>query len=272
MKNSIKLFLTLILFTTAISLGQGKIANSQQANNPSPVVGLWQASLDLQPGAAPIIVRDIFTANGKWREEVLTDGQVTGFWEGSYSLSADGKLITIETNVSAQVCMAGQCKANNPPTTTVSTVKFQGSNSFLQEIVDPSTGKVVFSVNHERINEANTGGNPNNSKGPLGQNQPCSNPLDPKCSSQPTANPSSWSGTYTDGQLKLVLQEQAGLVNGLLELAGNQYQLQAQGDANSLKGFFKTQDGQQFELSISRVDGGLVLSTGGKNYNLQMGN
>ncbi len=268
MKNGIKLLLVFFLITSSISFAQGKIANSQRAGSASSIVGLWQASVSPQPGSPPILVRDIFTPDGKWREEIITDGQVTGFWEGNYTLTPDGKLTTNETNVSPQVCIAGQCKANNPPTTTVSRVKFQGTNSFLQEVVDPSTGQVVFSVTHERMNDKSQGGQPS---GPANPVSGCSNPLDPKCSSQNTANNNtSWSGAYTDGQLKLVLQEQANVVNGLLELAGNQYQLQAQGDANNLQGIFKTPDGQQFELSISRANGGVVLSTGGKSYNLQM--
>jgi len=261
-KGFLRFLLTLLLYLSfgLLAVAQtGKIAVSQHGG--TQLVGLWQASVSFQPGMTPILVRDSFTAEGKWREEVFTDNVVSGWWEGTYSLAADATLTTNETAVSPQVCMAGTCKANNPPTVTVSKVRFEGADTFIQDIVNPANGQVVFTIKHTRVQSpATTGTTPQIPK----VNNDRQNPL------AAGQNPQSWNGAYTDGRLKLVLQEQNNMVIGLIELAANQYQLQAQGDANKLQGVFKTEDGQQFELRISRVNGGLVLSTGGKNYNLQM--
>ena len=249
----LKLILSLWLFLGfTLALAQG-----QPMMNQSSIVGVWQTTVNLGQGVPPLT--GIFTAklDGSYREEYKALGKPAAFYEGRYTLTADGTFTQTALNKSPQICVSGRCMPNDTPPSITGKLIFQGPNSFVVTTIDPKTGK-ADSETWQRIPGAAIPGrvnnpNPQNPGGPLGP-----------------VNQSSWTGAYTDGQLKLVLQDAGGMVNGLIELGGNRYQLQAQGNANSLQGSFRTQQGQQFPLTVARANGGVSLTTGGKTYQLQL--
>lgn len=63
-----------------------------------------------------------FTANpdGSYREEMIIQGQLAGFWEGTYTLSSDGMPVQTETSKSPQLCSQSQYQANDGASSTTS--------------------------------------------------------------------------------------------------------------------------------------------------------
>ncbi len=121
------------------------------AQMPSPIVGTWQTSIELGQGLAP--ATGIFQAlpDGRYREEMYIQGQLSAFWEGQYSLAPDGTLTQQESNKSPQICTQSQCMANDGPSTTVSRVSVQGPDTFVVTLQDPSSGQ-MFSITWQRLN------------------------------------------------------------------------------------------------------------------------
>jgi hypothetical protein len=122
-----------------------------QMSSSNPIVGTWQTTVELGQGLAPATGIFQAQADGRYREEMYIQGQLAAFWEGQYSLSPDGTLTQQESNKSPQICMQGQCMANDGPTTTLSRVSVQGPDTFVVSLQDPSSGQ-MFSITWQRQN------------------------------------------------------------------------------------------------------------------------
>lgn len=135
--------ISLILISFMVSL------TLAQMNGSNPIVGIWQTSIQLGQGMPN--ATGIFQAqpNGQYREELYMQGQLAAYWEGQYSLAPDGTLSQQETSKSPQICMQGQCFANEGPSSSVSRVSVQGTDSFTVTGQDPASGQ-VYTLNWQR--------------------------------------------------------------------------------------------------------------------------
>lgn len=105
-----------------------------QAN---PLVGTWQGDWQPAPNVTIRLV-DVFRPDGTYREEGYIAGKMIAFFEGTYTLSPDGTLQQTETNVSPQICINGECRPNDPPTSSTMQVAFQGPNTI--SVTKPGEG------------------------------------------------------------------------------------------------------------------------------------
>ena len=126
----------------------------------NPLVGTWQTAIQLGQGLPP--ATGVFTAqpNGQYREEMIVQGQLAAYWEGQYSLSQDGTLIQQEISKSPQICLQGQCVANEGPATIVSRVSLQGPDTFTATVQDPASGQ-THTINWQRVSAQPSTNQPN---------------------------------------------------------------------------------------------------------------
>ncbi len=147
-----------------------------QMQGVSPIVGTWQTSIELGQGIAPATGIFQVQADGRYREEMYIQGQLAAFWEGQYSLAPDGTLTQQESNKSPQICMQGQCMANDGPSMTISRVSVQGPNAFMVSIQDPSNGQ-MFNITWQRMNAQSTNQSTPSGSQPMTQANTSQNPL-----------------------------------------------------------------------------------------------
>ena len=145
-RDSLRLLgLLLVSFVLTLTLAQTPLA--------SPLVGTWQTSIELGQG---VPASGIFRAqpDGTYREELYAQNQLVGFWEGTYTLAPDGTLTQTETGKSPQLCLQGQCMANEGPATSLSRVSVQGPDTFTVTGQDPASGQ-TFTLTWQRAGGAN---------------------------------------------------------------------------------------------------------------------
>lgn len=75
-------------------------------------------------------------------------------------------------------------------------------------------------------------------------------------------------GTFTDGNVVLVLQGGGGAYQGQLQVGGQAFPVAVQGQAPSLRGAFESQ-GTQYPVTVQVQGGGLLLSSEGTTYQLR---
>jgi len=75
-------------------------------------------------------------------------------------------------------------------------------------------------------------------------------------------------GTFSDGNVTLQLQGGGGQYQGQVNVGGVTYPVQAQGGAQGLQGVIQAPDGQ-YQLAAQPQGNGLVVVSGGVQYNLQ---
>ena len=131
-----------LLISLLISLVLGAVSAQMQPQTPqqpagqaapvSPIVGMWQTSFSLGQGVPPGVGMVLYNNNGQYREEIYIEGQFVAYWEGWYSLAADGTLTHQETSKSQQLCVKGNCQALGAPETFAKLAQFQGPNSWTE--------------------------------------------------------------------------------------------------------------------------------------------
>lgn len=144
--NTFTRFLTTALASLFLATGFA------QMNSANPLVGTWQTSIELGQGLPPATGIFRAQADGQYREELYIQGQLAAYWQGQYTLAPDGTLTQQETSKSPQICMQGQCMANDGPSTTTSRVSLQAADVFTVTVQDPSSGQ-VFTVNWQRMGQ-----------------------------------------------------------------------------------------------------------------------
>ena len=111
-----------------------------QVTNDS-LVGTWQTTFSTMQGMPPATGVFKVQTSGQYREELYVQGQLAGFWEGTYTLSPDGTFVQQITNKSPQVCVGGRCNPNPASGTISSRLTLQGTNSFSISSQDAQTGQ-----------------------------------------------------------------------------------------------------------------------------------
>jgi hypothetical protein len=265
MKYSVIVYALLL----ATGFAQNMPVASQETSNP--VVGMWQTDIPNE-GGPPLVGVVVFSPDGSYREELMIQGELGGFWEGRYTLAPDGTLTQSEVNKSPQLCFQGECQPNDGPPVTVSKLGAVSPNSFTLTYSDGPQG---YAATFQRVPQSA-------SAAPTLQDQP----LQPIASNVPASNvpasnvpasnvPASnvpvpnvaanpWAGVYSDGTITLNLR---GPGEDYFERQGKQYPLQLRGSAERLEGTFSS-DGNTFPVVLERRDGSVILTSGELSFTL----
>jgi hypothetical protein len=244
MKYSVIIYV--LLLSTVFA--QNTPVASQEAGNP--LVGTWQTNIPNE-GGPPLVGVVVFSPDGSYREELMIQGELGGFWEGRYTLAPDSTLTQNEVNKSSQLCFQGDCQPNEGPPVTVSKLGAVSPNSFTLTYTDGPQG---YAATFQRMPQSSSvTPTPDQPLPPITSNVPASNI---------PANP--WAGVYSDGTITLHL---SGPGQDYFERQGKQYPLQLRGSAERLEGTFSS-DGNTFPVVLERKDGSVILTSGDLSFTL----
>lgn len=102
---------------------------------------------------------------------------------------------------------------------------------------------------------------------PGGQTTPRVPTPPPGAVQMPPGSNAGWNGTFVGnaGQLIMMVQGQQGRYTGYLQMSGQRYPFQAQGDETYLEGMFQA-NGTTYNFAVERYQGTVYLSTGNTEY------
>ena len=112
------------------------------------LVGSWQGTLVLNGLSFSNLLT--FSAEGTFREEIHLDGQPVAWYSGTYMMDANGQLQQTSTDRSPQLCIQGQCAANDSPAVAMSDVAWLDVDSFTVTSV-PQDDTPPTSVQMQRL-------------------------------------------------------------------------------------------------------------------------
>lgn len=115
------------------------------------LTGRWQTNLQLPDGIMLVVVD--FNADGTYWEEGYVDGMQSGWFTGSWTLSADNLLHQNTTGFSPQFCVRDQCTENSSSGPTTSLVQFMGPDTVILTLKDDS-GQQPMQLQYERVSGA----------------------------------------------------------------------------------------------------------------------
>jgi hypothetical protein len=227
---------------------------------PPQLAGIWQTSISLGEGLPVAAGLFKVQSNGSYREEMIVEGQLGAFWEGTYSLSPDGTLTQNVVSKSPQVCVQGNCVANEGEPVTVSSLSFQSPDSLKLSLLD---GSLV--LEYQRVSESLPNPTPAIPATPEPIVTP--NPITPTPTNPnlPVAPVNPWFGTYSNGDLTLVI---AGPGKDFIERAGTRYPLQLQGTLERLEGSFSN-NGTNYPVVLERNGQRISLTSGELRFELE---
>ena len=104
---------------------------------PQALVGDWAIQFPNE-GGPPTFGTVTYRPDGSYQETLIIGGETAGWWRGRYTLAPDGTLVLEETGTSPQLCFAGQCQPNDPPTRTVARLVALDASSYSATYVDES--------------------------------------------------------------------------------------------------------------------------------------
>lgn len=263
-----KQILFVLMLCLGTALAQGTIQPTMSQVTTAALIGKWQTSVPIGDGMPPAEGTLTINPDGSYREEMLFQGQLAGFWEGSYSLTPDGIFSQTELSKSPQICVQGQCFSNDGPNMTVSTIVKLDANHFTVRIQDPESGE-VFTLEWQRVLGAAIVNPQPGPQLPLPACKPGMTPAPQgNCVAAapvtPENNGFTWAGNYSDGAITLQL---GGLEGDYLEREGVRYPLSLQANNAMLEGTFSSGN-DSFPLSLERLDNIIVLRTGNARYEL----
>lgn len=260
---------------------------------PDVLVGDWTIPFPNE-GGPPMTGTVAYRPDGSYEETLVIGGEPVGWWRGRYTLAPDGTLTLDETETSPQLCYAGQCQPNDPPTRTVTQLVNVGPSSYSATFVDetgvPATltftrasaraapgfgaqpgGMVpVTPVPATPMDPGAAGPNPAgpSGPGPAAPNPLAPNPLAPAPAVPgPGAGPAEdpWVGTWTDGEVTVRIGGEEGAV---LEVGGAVYPMSASGDDTRLVGTFESLEAR-YDIVLERTPEGMAVTSGGSTYTLR---
>ena len=259
------------------AIGQPPVGQ-QMPNQMNPIVGVWETKVVLSPGVPEATDHLYIFPNGMYREEMYFDKFAAAFWEGRYTLTADGTLTQTLSNKSPQICLSeGQCIANEVPQQATAKVTLNNTNEMTVVVPDQSTGQMM-TLNYKRIQPpmAGTPGSTTTGSTTTGPT-PGSTTTGPISGSTSTGTGSNtgtpgaantfaqWVGSYTDGDLTVHLGSPQG---NYMQKGETFFQLSVQGDEQRLEGAFRTQSGDTFPIVLQRQNGQVLVMSDNLNFTL----
>lgn len=277
-----------------IGLNAGLASSQNDVSTPSTfapdaLVGQWAIPFPNE-GGPPVFGTVAYRPDGSYEETLIIGGETAGWWRGRYTLAPDGTLSLEESETSPQLCFAGQCEPNDPPTSTVARLETVTPSSFTATFVDE--GGIPASLTFQRV--ASGAGTPQPGPGgvsgvttvpaiPMTPGADAATPGVPSTGAagagplapapatpQPGAGAAAadadpWLGTWTDGDVTVRFDVATGVS---LEVDGAVYPMRLSGDDARLEGTFGAGD-QSYEIVLQRSGGGMTVTSGGATYSLQ---
>lgn len=261
---------------------------------PGALVGEWATQFP-NHGGPPTIGTVAYRPDGSYQETLVIGGETVGWWRGRYALAPDGTLVLDESETSPQLCYAGECQPNDPPTRTVARLEAIDASRYSATYVDESGMPATLTFQRVGGGGGPEAGVPGGAPGgvpavpgavPGGATAPTTtvpaSPMTPGLTAPPPGAPeagatgptgadaaghgaSPWIGTWSDGDVTVRI---GGADGAVLEVDGATYPLNVSGDETRLAGTFES-GGQRYEIALHRTADGLTVSSGGATYALR---
>lgn len=273
---------------------------------PDALVGEWAIEFP-NPGGPRTIGTVSYRPDGSYEETLIMGEEIVGWWRGTYTLAPDGTLALNEIENSPDLCFAGQCEPNDPPTPTVARLDSVVPTSYTATYVED--GGMPATLTFQRVG-GGMGASPTGPGGPdggagggagggsadgaPGVTTVPATPMTPGADGEgpvapddgaaganplratPTEPPPGGAGaTAAEPDPWLGTWSDGDvtirfdLENGVsLHVGGAEYPMRLWGDDRRLDGTFDS-GGQSYEIALERAADTVTVTSGGASYLLQ---